>query len=134
MRIKRYLFLIFAVTVLAFGSWFVVLNNINPFKEGPKAVILFILLFMIWIWGIATFLNYYIRIWRANREIIYLNLLIAARQGIWIALGAGGLLTLKIMDVFNLLSATVYVFALILMELFFKNRTEIKQLRGLNAK
>ncbi len=120
MKIKKYLFLIFAVTLLAFGSWFVVLNNLNPYREGLPAVTLFIILLMIWIWGVATFVNYYLRVWRTNREIIYLSLAVAARQGVWIALGVGGLLALRAMNVSNLLSATVYLFALILIELYFR--------------
>lgn len=121
MKHYRLLFAIFTITLLAFGGWFAILETTDPYAYGAKGQALFYAFFAIFLWGTATMINYTVKKNRKNSSKIA-SLKNAVRQGLIASLGLVGLLILRSIDVLNILSAGVYIIALILIEFFFRHR------------
>ncbi len=121
MKHYRLLFAIFTVTILAFGGWFAILETTDPYTYGQKGQALFYIFLVIFIWGTATMVNYYIRKNKKNSSKIG-SLTNSVRQGLIASIGLVGLLILRSIDVLNILSASVYIIALVLIEFFFRHR------------
>ena len=121
MKHRQLLFSIFTITLLAFGGWFAVLQSVDPYVFGLKGQALFYIFLCVFLWGLGALINYFLRLRRADSskaKIIFTSL----RQGLSVALGIIGLLIFRSMDVLNILSASVYMIALILIEFYFRNR------------
>jgi len=121
MKHRKLVFAIFSVTLLAFGSWFVILQSIDPFTTDWFSRLMFFLFFLTWIWGALTLIMF---LWRRRKIGSNTGKILACcvRQGLIIAFGLVGLLALQTMNVLNILSASVYVIALILIEFYFRTR------------
>jgi len=122
MKHQKLLFIVFAVMLLAFGGWFAVLEDIDPFTYGYKGQIAFHAFGGIFLWGLLTLINYFWlkrRHHESNKTRLALDSL---RQGFIVAVGIVGILIFRTIDVLNVLSASVYIIALILIEFFFRNR------------
>jgi ABC-type Fe3+-siderophore transport system permease subunit len=110
--------------LLAFGGWFAVLQSIDPYTLGIKGQALFYSFLCFFIWGLATLINYFLRLRRSDSPKTKI-IVTSARQGFIAALGVIGLLIFRSMDVLNILSASVYIITLILVEFYFSNRKAI---------
>jgi hypothetical protein len=124
MKHQKLLFSIFTITLLAFGGWFAVLQSIDPYTLGIKGQALFYSFLCFFIWGLATLINYFLRLRRSDSPKTKI-IVTSARQGFIAALGVIGLLIFRSMDVLNILSASVYIITLILVEFYFRHRKAI---------
>lgn len=121
MKHQRLLFSIFTITLLAFGGWFAVLQSIDPYSFGVKGQALFYSFLCFFIWGVAALTNYFLRLRRSDSPKAKI-VITSVRQGFIVALGVVGLLVFRSMEVLNILSASVYIIALVLVEFYFRNR------------
>ncbi|HLB32147.1 MAG TPA: hypothetical protein VJL27_01190 [Patescibacteria group bacterium] len=121
MRHYKLLFGVFSITLLAFGGWFAILQSIDPYTYGVKGQILFYAFLAIFLWGVASMANYYFKQKRKDTQRMVI-LASAIRQGLIASLGLVGLTVLRSIDVLNVLSAAVYLVALVLIEFYFRNR------------
>lgn len=121
MKHQRSIFAVFTITLLSFGGWFAVLQSIDPTVFGVKGQTLFYAFLAVFLWGLISLINYFIR-FRRSENSKKTVIVISMRQGMIISLGIIGLLIFRSLEVLNILSATVYLIALVLIEFYFRNR------------
>ena len=120
MKDRKILFSVFALTLIGFGAWFAVLQSVDPFNTDWFSRLTFYIFLLIWICGLVSLALFYIqKKLPHNRAQIILQCI---RQGLIISLGIVGLLVLQTINVLNILSASVYIIALILIEFYFRTK------------
>jgi hypothetical protein len=120
MKLKKALFSVFAMTLLAFGSWLTILFNVDPLKADRFLFVALYASLFIFITGITTFIGFGIRILLSNREIIYAHFTPSLRQATLLAFAAVGLLFLQSLRVLSAIDAGAFILAILLIELFFR--------------
>ena len=120
MRLRKALFSLFTVTLLAFGGWLTILFNIDPTKNDRLMLTILYASIFLFVMGLLTFIGFGIRVLLSNREVIYAHFVPSFRQAIFIAAGLIGLLFLQSLRVLSPIDAGAFVLAIILLELFFR--------------
>lgn len=121
MKFQKLLFAVFAITLLSFGGWFIILQTIDPFTTDWFSRFIFYLTALVALWGSLAMVMFFLKRKKAQ-NIPYKLLLISIRQGLIISMGIVGLLVLQTINVLNILSASVYIIALVLIEFYFRTR------------
>lgn len=114
--------MVFSVSLLSLGGWLTVLGNLDPYQTNIIGRVLFFSFLFLWILGVSTLINYFIRIKLANLELIYLPFKAALRQSLFLALIIVGLLLFWVIEVLNWLSAGIFVLLIFSMEFYFQSR------------
>lgn len=120
MKHRKILFAVFASTLLGFGAWFAVLQSVDPFNTDWFSRLTFYIFLLIWFGGSISLILFYMR-----KKLPHNSAQVLAecvRQGLIISLGVVGLLVLQTINVLNILSVSVYVIALILIEFYFRTK------------
>lgn len=121
MKVQKLLFSVFSITLLSLGGWFAVLQTVDPFNTDWFSIAMFYVFALVAICGVITMVMYYIR--KRKSQLNAQNLLYSCiRQGLIISLGLVGLAILQTINVLNVLSASVYIIALVLIEFYFRSR------------
>ncbi len=120
MKLKQTLFTIFAITLLSLGGWLTVIFNTDPSKIDTFILVALYCSLFLFIFGIATFIGFGIRILISKREVLYAHLPISIRQATLIALALVGLLFLQSLRVLSVVDAGALVLAILLLELYFR--------------
>ncbi len=121
MKHYKILFAVFSATLLSFAGWFTILQTIDPFSTDQFSRAMFYVFALFFIWGILAMFFFYVRKNKDRNK--QLNILLSSiRQGLIISIGIIGLVLLRTIDVLNLLSASVYVIALILIEFYYNSK------------
>jgi len=118
---QRLLFSLFSTTLLSIGGFISVLTTIDPYNTSFIMRLIFYLLFVAVIWGISSMIMYYRRHKKdpsKPTQVIWESM----RQSLIIGVGVVGLIFFQTIDVLNILSATVYIIALVLIEIYFRLR------------
>ncbi len=121
MKHYKILFAVFSATSLSFVGWFTILQTIDPFSTDSFSRIMFYVFALIFLWGVFAMCFFYLRKSNNDNEKLK-NLFSSIRQGLVISIGFIGLAVLRTIDVLNLLSASVYVIALILIEFYYSSK------------
>lgn len=122
MKLKRALFSLFSLTLLAFGGWLTILFNVDPLKADRFILVALYASLLIFIMGLTTFIGYGVRLLLSNREVIYAHFTPSLRQGTLIAFAVVGLLFLQSLRVLSVIDAGAFLLATFLLELFFRAR------------
>lgn len=122
MKNKTQLFLIFSLTLISLGTWVIIMFNYNPNLADILIPSAFWSSLFLSLWGILTFILYFLRAQFTNREVIYSHLSISIRHSILITSCVVGLLFLKSMNVLTWWVATMFVMVVLLLELFFRTK------------
>jgi len=118
---QRILFSIFSITLLSAGGFFSVLTSIDPYAASFSTRFLFYILIVAIIWGVGSMLMY-LRRKKYNTTKPVQILWESMRQSFIVAVGIVGLIFFQTLNVLNILSATVYIIALVLIEIYFRLR------------
>jgi len=121
MKYRKILFAVFSVTLLSFGGWFAILQTIDPFTTDWFSRAMFYTFMLLWLWGTLTMVMFF---WRRYKKPSSGSTVMVSciRQGLVISVGLVGLAVLQTINVLNILSASVYIIALILIEFYFRTR------------
>jgi hypothetical protein len=122
MNLRVYLFSLFIGFLVAFGVWLLILFNIDPFKTDFLSIAAFYASLFIWLSSLISLINYFVRLWFNNKEVVYANLTTALRQGMLISLIVVGLLILEQLNVLNWWVGGIWSIVVLLTELFFNVR------------
>jgi len=118
---QRILFSVFSITLLSIGGFISVLTSVDPYYTSFSTQFTFYLLIVAIIWGLGSMALYFKR--KKDNPTKLINILWESmRQSFIVAVGIVGLIFFQTLNVLNILSATVYVIALILIELYFRLR------------
>ncbi|MFH0951836.1 MAG: hypothetical protein V1838_01470 [Patescibacteria group bacterium] len=118
MSLKRYLISISVSTLLAWLSWVTVLFYVDP-AAGWLAHILFHGSLFLAILGTFALLGFYLRVRLYPQVTLYRHVSISFRQGAWLALFSTGSLVLMGANLYVWWSALLFMFFLIIFELYF---------------
>lgn len=122
MVLRIYLFSLYLTFFLSLGLLCLILFNVNPFASPYWLHFLFYFtFFLVWV-ALFGLIGFYLKIWAANREVIFAHLWPTLRQSIFIGLGITSLLFLYQIKVLNWWVGILLVFALLMLELFFRRK------------
>ena len=121
MGYKTYLSGIFFGTLCSMAAFVLVLLTLNPEKGLFSLIAFFASLFFL-IFGLASLGGFYGRKLIFGNEILYANVGIAARQGLFVAGFIVANLVLKAYDILVWWDTVLLLASFILMELFFRAR------------
>jgi len=118
---KNGLFAVFTVTLLSIAGWFAVLQTINPFTTDWFSRTMFYVFLVFAVSGAGCLLIYYFFNNKNNAGDgnVFTGSL---RVGLSIGIALGGLIVLETINVLNVLSATVYLIAILLIEFYIRSR------------
>lgn len=119
MTLRSYLNSMSVATAFAFVGWTFVLLYIDPGTSGYVGVILFYLTLFLALLGFFTLINFSLKRWIANNEVIFAYVSSSFRQGFWLATIIVGLLVMQGARILNWWDALLFVGAISLMELYF---------------
>jgi hypothetical protein len=129
MKVKKTLFSIFSITLLAFGGWLTILFNVDPTKADRFILIALYASIFLFVMGILTFIGFWVRVLLSNREVIYSHLTPSLRQATLVAFAVIGLLFLQSLRVLSIIDAGAFVLAVLLLELFFRAKPKTTESR-----
>jgi|LakMenE01Jun11ns_1017448.scaffolds.fasta_scaffold9888037_3 hypothetical protein len=120
---KLFLWLNSILLLIASGTAYYILFNINPTEISISIVWTLIVSVIVIVWSITTYLGYYVRLFLShkifkNKDISYI-LMRSERQGLLLGVLFGLQLALQGFLLFNILSATILIIAIFLLEFFF---------------
>ncbi len=121
MKYKNGLFAVFTVTLLSFGGWFAVLQTIDPFATDWFSRAMFYTFLILAISGGSCLIAYFISS-RRNSSDLANTFKSSLRLGLCIGFALGGILILETINVLNILSATVFLLAIILIEFYLRSK------------
>lgn len=122
MILRIYLFSLYLTLFLSFGLLSLVLFNVNPYTSPIWMIMLFYLTFFLFWMSFFGIIGFYLKIWAANREVIFAHILPTFRQSVLIALAIAGLLFLFQIKVLNWWVGVLFVLAIIMIELYFRRK------------
>lgn len=122
MKLQTYLFLIFVITLIALGTWFLILFNINPHNTDLISISAFFASLLLWLSGISTLILFYLRIKLSNKEIIFVHLPLSLRQGFLFSLAIVLVILLLSLSVLTWWSGILLMISIFLLELFFMRK------------
>lgn len=120
---KLFLWLNSILLLIAIAGTYYIVFYTNP-TEMPVSIVWSLIACIVTIvWSITTYLGYYIRLLLANsifknKDTSYI-LIRSERQGLLLGILFGMQLALQVFLLFNILSATILVIAIFLLEFFF---------------
>jgi hypothetical protein len=106
-------------TAFAFVGWTFVLLYIDPGTSGYVGIVLFYLTLFLALLGFFTLINFSLKRWIANNEVIFAYVSSSFRQGFWLAAIIVGLLVMQGARILNWWDALLFIGAISLMELYF---------------
>lgn len=121
MILRIYLFSLYAIIFLSAGLCALIIFNVNPYESPFWMLIIFYLTLFLFLTGLFSLIGFYLKIWLANREIIFAHLLPTLRQSILISIAISGLIFFQQLKVLSWWLAGLYILALAMIELFFKS-------------
>lgn len=116
MTLKTYLNLMLICTLICWGAWVLSLFVINPEEAGLLGFILFYFSLFLAILGTAAIIGFLIRA-RLGKTPIFVQVSIAFRQGIWIAIVIVFLLLLKGFNLLRWWNSVLLILIIIIVEL-----------------
>lgn len=125
MQLKKALFILFTMTLLAFGGWLTILFDVDPARASRLMLVLLYSSVFFFLTGILSFVGFGLRVLLGNREIIYSHFVPSFRQAILTAFAATGLMFLQSLRVLSPIDVGAFVLAILLLELFFRAKPKV---------
>lgn len=122
MKLQMYLFFIFTITLIALGTWFLILFNIDPYQTDLMSIAAFYASLLIWLSGLICLLLFYLRIKLSNKEIVFAHLPLSARQAILFSLIIVVIMILSSLNVLTWWTSALLAISILLLELFFQTK------------
>ncbi len=122
MTIRAYLWGMRFCTLVALGSLILVVYRINPEKDGIPGQTLFYISLFFFITGIATLFLFWLRRTFSKNEVVYANVGISFRQGVFVALTVLVLLILQSFRILVWWDGGIVLAGVLLIELWFLSR------------
>lgn len=120
MVLRLYLFSLYSAFFLTTGLIAIIIFNINPFSLNFLMIILFYFLVFIFLASLFGLINFYIKVWASNREVIFAHLIPSLRQSVLISLSLVIMLFLQQLKVLNWWVAILVIVAFAFFELYFR--------------
>ncbi|MBU1017458.1 hypothetical protein KKA33_00325 [Patescibacteria group bacterium] len=117
-----YIISIFAISILGWVSWIVVINNLSPFMSGYLALGFFYGSLFIALTGTFSILNYYLRISLDKGGNYFKHLNIALRQGSLLSIMVCVGLAFQRLRVLTWWDALLLLMIVLLVEYYFMSR------------
>jgi len=123
--LKRNLFFLCSVTVVALASIILSVFNYNPYTAHNYQMVIFYASAFIFLFGLFSLIIFYTKIGLSKKETIYALYWPSIRQGILLSSAVISLLVLRGMKLFDLWVGIPLFLILILFELFFQTKRKI---------
>lgn len=121
----RILFYITLGTLIAGGSWLLVINKLDPYKTPDLALPLFFLTTLVLLSGVFTILLAGIKKWKTHDQIYLKHVLIALRQGILLSFCTTCALGLLMLDLLRIWNGLLMTTLMMLTELYLSAKDEL---------
>lgn len=120
---KLFLWLNIVFFFIGIGGAYYIITQTSPTENNPIFMWFLLISIILIVWSIATLVGYYMRLFVAryifkNKNIDYI-LIRSERQGLLLGILFGLQLALQGFLLFNILSATIFIIAIVLLEFFF---------------
>lgn len=119
MSLKKYLLLMSATTIVAYVLVAAIVYNFDPFEAGMVIVVFFYASVMLALIGTFSVLGFLLRHLLDRHGVIFRQVITSFRQSIWLSL----LLIINILmyqrGVFSMLTVTLLIIALGILEIYF---------------
>lgn len=122
MTIRTYLWGMRFCTLVALAALALVVYRINPEKDGIPGQTLFYISLFFFITGIATLFLFWLRRTFSRNEVVYANVGISFRQGVFVALTVLALLILQSFRILVWWDGGIVLAGVLLIELWFLSR------------
>ena len=122
MALKLYLFGLYSTLTLSFFLCLLLILEANPYQAPTWILTVFYLTIFLIVTSALSLINYYLKIWASNREVIFSQLAPAVRQASLIGVIVVSCLFFKQINVLNWWIFTMLVIAIGLLELFFRSK------------
>ncbi len=122
MSLRLYLFGQYMTLIIAFGLWFLLLFNVNPYQAPTWIIILFYLMLFLIFWSFFSIILYYLKVWASNREVIFAHLGPSFRQSAFLSILIVTTIFLYQIKSLNWWVIILLIFAFIFIEMFFRSK------------
>lgn len=129
MVLRIFLFSLYLIFFISTGLVASILFNINPFESPFWILTIFYFTFFLFWSAFFALIGFYLKVWATNREVIFAHLVPTLRQSMLVGLTFTGLLFLQQLRVLNWWVGTLFVLAMIMIELFFRSKKPLPSWR-----
>jgi len=122
--LKKSLFFIYSILVVAFATFVIVLNNYNPYQSAQLIFVLFYFSLFLFLTSLISLIIFYTKIYVFKNSMIYALFLPSLRQS---AIISAGIVTMVLLQGLRLLDFWVGIpllIVIILIELFFQTKNK----------
>ena len=127
MSLKKYLIIMFSMTLVCWIAWLFVLYFMDPLGAGSVGFLLFYMSLFFASLGTFSLLGFFIRVWFSKEQVIFRHLGIATRQSLWFS----GLIVLTLIlqasEFLQWWSIVLLIIFMTLLEFFFLSRKVIRR-------
>lgn len=122
MVLRIYLFSLYLTLFLSFGLLSLIFFNVNPYTSPIWMIFLFYFTFFLLWTSFFGIIGFYLKIWASNREVIFAHILPTLRQSVLVGISLTGLLFLFQIKVLSWWVATLFILAVVMIELYFRKK------------
>ncbi len=127
MSLKKYLIIMFSMTLVCWIAWLFVLYFMNPTEAGSIGFLLFYISLFFASLGTFSLLGFFLRVWFSKEQIIFRHLGIATRQSLWFSALVILTLLLQAGNFLKWWSILLLLFFMLLLEFFFLSRKVVRR-------
>ncbi len=120
--LKKNLFFIFSITVVAIATFIIVVNNYNPYESSQFIFSLFYLSLFVTLVGILSLIIFYSKIYIFKNSMIYSLFRPSLRQGVIVSMGIVVTVLLQGLRVLDFWVGIPLLIVIVLIELFFQTK------------
>lgn len=124
MALGLYIFFMALGTLIAGGSWGMVLYYFDPFKVGIFAVIAFYITLFLFLTGFFALAGLTIRRIYKKKDLVFKQVSVSFRQGVWFSVIILFALFLASHQVFTLINLAAFIFLFAILEFIFISHTK----------
>ncbi len=125
MLFNKYILGIVIAALLGWVAFAVVVFRLNPYSSSQIALPFFFLSLFIALSATLSLAGFYIRVIFYKHEIFYNHINVSLRQGLLLALGICGLVTLQMLRTLTWWDGLLLLLIIFLIEFYFMTREEI---------
>lgn len=129
MSLRIYVFSLLSTIIIATSLWILLFLNVNPYLAPGWIIFLWYLCIFSSLAAIFALIGFYLKVWLNNREVIFAHLVPTLRQSIFISFFLVGILFFQQLRVLSWAVVLTYIFAIILIELFFRAKSTVERKR-----
>lgn len=123
--LKRNLFLLFSITVVAIASLVLCVFNYNPYQANNNQFSFFYLSLLVALTGIIGLIIFYLKVTILKKNIIFEAFWPSIRQALFISLAISATLFLKGIGLYDLWVVVPLCITILLIEMFFRTKKRV---------